>query len=96
MYGCGAESVQGDARFAQVLAKMGADLVYGPNYIRVSRQPDVQLVGVDEDCGDIPDVAMTLAVVGLFAKGSLSTPSVIRMSTPSADPLPCHSFHPVA
>ena len=28
-----------------------------------------KLVGIDEDCGDIPDVAMTLAVVGMFAEG---------------------------
>jgi 3-phosphoshikimate 1-carboxyvinyltransferase len=43
--------------------------VYGPNYITVSRKADKPLVGVDEDCGDIPDVAMTLAVVGMFAQG---------------------------
>lgn len=61
---------KGDARFAKVLEKMGADVVFGPNSITVSRRPDVPLVGVDEDCGDIPDVAMTLAVVGLFAKAS--------------------------
>ena len=24
---------------------------------------------MDEDCGDIPDVAMTLAIVGIFAQG---------------------------
>lgn len=69
VFGCGSESVQGDARFAKVLEKMGADVEYGPNYITVSRRPEVSLIGVDEDCGDIPDVAMTLAVVGLFAKG---------------------------
>lgn len=69
VYGCGSESVQGDARFAQVLGKMGADVVYGPNYITVSRKAGTPLVGVDEDCGDIPDVAMTLAIVGLFAQG---------------------------
>jgi len=32
--------VQGDARFARVLEKMGADVVYGPNYITVSRPLD--------------------------------------------------------
>lgn len=69
VYGCGSESVQGDARFARVLEKMGATVEYTPNSITVSRDPNVQLQGVDEDCGDIPDVAMTLAVVGLFAKG---------------------------
>ncbi len=28
-----------------------------------------ELVGVDHDCNDIPDAAMTLAVAALFAKG---------------------------
>ena len=69
VYGCGSDSIQGDARFARVLEKMGATVEYTSNSITVSRDPNVQLKGIDEDCGDIPDVAMTLAVVGLFAKG---------------------------
>jgi 3-phosphoshikimate 1-carboxyvinyltransferase len=69
VHGCGEDSVQGDARFASVLAKMGADVEYGPNSITVSRREGVRLQGIDEDCGDIPDVAMTLAVVGIFAEG---------------------------
>ena len=76
VYGCGADSIQGDARFARVLEKMGATVVYGPNYITVSRDPSVKLKGVDEDCGDIPDVAMTLAVVGLFAEGKTAIRNV--------------------
>lgn len=67
--GCGKDSVQGDARFASVLEKMGADVEYSANSITVSRKPGVKLQGIDEDCADIPDVAMTLAVVGLFAEG---------------------------
>ncbi len=55
---------------------MGADVTYGPNSITVSRQPGVELVGIDEDCGDIPDVAMTLAIVGLFAKGKTAIRNV--------------------
>lgn len=69
VHGCGSESIQGDSRFADVLRRMGADVDYEPNSITITRKPDVELVGIDEDCGDIPDVAMTLAIVGLFAKG---------------------------
>lgn len=69
VHGCGADSIQGDSRFAQVLGKMGADVEYDANSITVSRKPGQKLIGVDEDCGDIPDVAMTLAVVGMFAEG---------------------------
>lgn len=56
-----------------MLEKMGADVTFGPNSITVSRRADSPLIGVDEDCGDIPDVAMTLAVVGLFAKVNKSS-----------------------
>lgn len=76
VYGCGSESVQGDARFARVLEKMGATVEFGPTSITVSRDPGVQLQGVDEDCGDIPDVAMTLAVVGAFASGETTIRNV--------------------
>ena len=31
---------------------------------------------MDEDCGDIPDVAMTLAVVGMFAEGKTAIRNV--------------------
>eukprot|EP01039_Chlorochromonas_danica_P003438 gene3438-3765_t len=69
VHGCGADSIQGDTRFADVLRKMGANVSYGPNSITVSRSATRKLQGIDEDCGDIPDVAMTLAIVGLFAEG---------------------------
>lgn len=76
VYGCGSESVQGDARFARVLEKMGATVEYGPNYITVSRPAGVVLKGVDEDCGDIPDVAMTLAIMGMYAEGKTTIRNV--------------------
>uniref|UniRef100_A0A7S1UKH8 3-phosphoshikimate 1-carboxyvinyltransferase n=1 Tax=Phaeomonas parva TaxID=124430 RepID=A0A7S1UKH8_9STRA len=67
--GCGSESVQGDTRFAEVLGKMGAKVEWAPNSITVSRDMSTPLKGVDEDCGDIPDAAMTLATVALHAEG---------------------------
>lgn len=82
--GCGADSTQGDVRFASVLEQMGATVEWGANSITVSRawnDPGVgeasglaPLRGVDVDCGDIPDAAMTLSVVALFADG----PTAIR------------------
>jgi len=76
VYGCGSESVQGDARFARVLEKMGATVEYTASSITISRDPSTPLVGVDEDCGDIPDVAMTLAVLGAFATGKTTIRNV--------------------
>lgn len=67
--GCGSDSLQGDTRFASVLEKMGATVTWTPNSITVRRSRDSTFKGVDEDCGDIPDAAMTLAVAALFAQG---------------------------
>ncbi len=39
------------------------------NAIIVTRDLKTRLRGVDVDCSDIPDAAMTLAVVALFAEG---------------------------
>jgi len=72
--GCGSESTQGDVRFAEVLREMGATVDMQPTNITASRSPDQQLHGVDVDCLDIPDAAMTLAAVALVADG----PTTIR------------------
>jgi 3-phosphoshikimate 1-carboxyvinyltransferase len=71
VYGVGADSVQGDKAFADVLAKMGAKVSYGPNWIEVTRG---ELHGVDLDLNAIPDAAMTIATTALFAHG----PTTIR------------------
>jgi len=73
--GCGSESVQGDVKFAHILEKMGATVEWTPNTITVSRRMDGSqpLKGVDVDCGEIPDAAMTLGVLALFAQDGQST-----------------------
>ena len=65
--GCGSESLQGDAHFAEVLGRMGAAARYEPDAIEV--QGGQQLRGIDADLTSMPDAAMTLAVAALFAKG---------------------------
>lgn len=72
--GCGSDSIQGDVDFAKVLEKMGASVKWTPTTITVSREPTTKLRGVDVDCGDIPDAAMSLATTALFAEG----PTAIR------------------
>jgi 3-phosphoshikimate 1-carboxyvinyltransferase len=71
--GIGRESLQGEARFAEVLASMGAKVEYGPDWISVS-QGGGGLRGVDADMDLMSDTGMTLAVAALFAKG----PTTIR------------------
>lgn len=66
--GVGRDSIQGDVKFAEALAQMGAVIEAGPNWM-TARAPQGGLVGVDLDCNHIPDAAMTLATAALFAKG---------------------------
>ena len=70
--GVGEDSVQGDARFAETLAAMGAKVSRGPDWIEVER--DGPLRGIDVDLNHIPDAAMTIATTALFAEG----PTAIR------------------
>jgi 3-phosphoshikimate 1-carboxyvinyltransferase len=58
-------SLQGDARFVDVLARMGCIVREGENWLEVER--GAALRGVDVDLRDMPDVAQTLAVVAPFA-----------------------------
>ena len=69
--GIGKDAVQGDIRFADALAEMGAEVTWGTDFISVTRN---QLNGIDRDYNAIPDAAMTIATTALFAKG----PTVIR------------------
>jgi len=65
--GVGRNSIQGDVAFADVLARMGAAIAYGDDWIEAQAGP--ALTGITADCVAIPDAAMTLAVVALFARG---------------------------
>jgi 3-phosphoshikimate 1-carboxyvinyltransferase len=65
--GCGSDSLQGDARFAEVLGRMGARVCFEPAAIEVEGRPPLR--GIDEDLTATPDAAMTLAVAALFARG---------------------------
>jgi 3-phosphoshikimate 1-carboxyvinyltransferase len=65
--GCGSDSIQGDARFADVLERMGAHTHFEPAAIEV--EGGGPLRGIDADLTAMPDAAMTLAVTALFARG---------------------------
>ncbi len=65
--GCGSNSIQGDVQFAAILQQMGARVTWHPNAITLQ---GFKLSGIDVDMNEMPDVAMTLAVVALFAEGS--------------------------
>ena len=66
--GVGLDSIQGDVRFVDALAAMGAQIRGGSNWLEAAA-PQRRLQGISLDCNRIPDAAMTLATVALFAEG---------------------------
>ena len=64
--GVGRDAIQGDVAFADVLARLGADIRDGPGWIEA--RAGRPLVGGTLDCTAIPDAAMTLAVTALAAR----------------------------
>jgi len=65
--GVGKTSVQGDIAFARVLEAAGGHVTWGEDWIE-ARGGD-PLRAFDVDCTDIPDAAMTGAIVACFATG---------------------------
>ena len=66
--GVGKSSIQGDVRFVESLAQMGAQITMGDNWIE-ARSGGV-LKPIDADFNHIPDAAMTIAVAALYADGT--------------------------
>jgi 3-phosphoshikimate 1-carboxyvinyltransferase len=71
--GVGRDSIQGDVRFTDVLERMGARVSLLENAVEVSN-PQKKLKAIDLDLNHLPDAAMTVAVMALFAEG----PSTLR------------------
>ena len=69
IHGVGAASIQGDIRFIEAAQAMGAQVDSAANSLHV-RRGSWPLRAIDLDCNHIPDAAMTLAVMALFAQGT--------------------------
>ncbi|HEX6734339.1 MAG TPA: bifunctional 3-phosphoshikimate 1-carboxyvinyltransferase/cytidylate kinase, partial [Azonexus sp.] len=82
--GVGRDSIQGDVRFAEALAQMGAQIEMGPNWM-AARAPAGGLLAVDLDCNHIPDAAMTLATAALFAKGTTTLRNIASWRVKETD-----------
>ncbi|MBT6015120.1 MAG: 3-phosphoshikimate 1-carboxyvinyltransferase [Nitrosomonadales bacterium] len=63
--GINQDSIQGDLKFLDIIAKMGAEVEYKSNSIQVSKAKSLK--GLEIDCIEIPDAAMTLAIMAVFA-----------------------------
>jgi 3-phosphoshikimate 1-carboxyvinyltransferase len=64
--GVGSDSIQGDIRFVDAAVAMGARVKSGPGWLEV-RRGAWPLKAIALDCTAIPDAAMTLAVMALYA-----------------------------
>ena len=64
--GVGHDSIQGDIAFVDAARAMGAAVRSGPNWLEVARGA-WPLRALQLDCNAIPDAAMTLAMMALYA-----------------------------
>ena len=67
VHGLGRNSIQGDYQFLDTIEQMGARVSRHVHSVEVTRG---ELHGIDVDLNHIPDAAMTIATMALFAKGS--------------------------
>jgi 3-phosphoshikimate 1-carboxyvinyltransferase len=67
--GVGLDAIQGDIRFVDAARAMGADVRGGPGWLEVKRGR-WPLTAITLDANHIPDAAMTLAVMALYAPGT--------------------------
>ena len=66
--GIGKNCIQGDIKFTEALTLMGAEIQILEGSITASKASTLQAINLD--CNHIPDAAMTLAVLALFANGT--------------------------
>nr|WP_315473331.1 bifunctional 3-phosphoshikimate 1-carboxyvinyltransferase/cytidylate kinase [uncultured Rhodoferax sp.] len=82
--GVGADSIQGDIRFMEAAQAMGAQIDSGPNWLHVQRGA-WPLRAIDLDCNHIPDAAMTLAVMALYADGTTTLRNIASWRVKETD-----------
>lgn len=85
--GVGRQSIQGDVRFAEMLTLMGAKITMGDNWIEASSPGRGQLQAIDADFNHIPDAAMTIAVLALFANGTSTLRNIASWRVKETDRL---------
>ena len=82
--GVGLDSIQGDIRFVEAARAMGAVITGGPNWLQIERGA-WPLKAIDLDCNHIPDAAMTLAVMALFAQGTTTLTNIASWRVKETD-----------
>ena len=82
--GVGAASIQGDIQFVAAACAMGAHVVEGPNWLEVKRGR-WPLTAITLNCNHIPDAAMTLAVMALYAEGTTTLTDIASWRVKETD-----------
>ena len=84
--GVGVDSIQGDIRFVDAARRMGAQIDGQANGLSVARGA-WPLRAIDLDCNHIPDAAMTLAVMALYADGTTTLRNIASWRVKETDRL---------
>lgn len=82
--GVGRESSQGDVAFVMVLRQMGVNVTIGPDWIECDGT-GCCLHGVNLNLNDIPDAAMTVAVLALFADSPMTISGIASWRVKETD-----------
>ncbi len=77
-------SIQGDVKFADELRQLGVEINSANNSITATK-PSRKLSGFDLDCNHIPDAAMTLAILALFAEGTTTLKNIASWRVKETD-----------
>jgi 3-phosphoshikimate 1-carboxyvinyltransferase len=83
--GLGKNSIQGDVRFADAIELMGGKISYGKNHIQSKKTQRIK--AIELDCNHIPDAAMTLAIMALFADGTTTLRNIASWRVKETDRL---------
>ena len=97
--GISKDSIQGDVNFAWALGTeeaeplyttrpltyMGAIINWGNNWMQSQAAPDGKLSALNLDCNHIPDAAMTLAILALFAEGTTTLRNIASWRVKETD-----------
>ncbi len=84
--GVGHDSIQGDIRFIDAARAMGAEIRTEANAVEVKRGA-WPLKAITLDCNHIPDAAMTLAVMALYADGPTTLANIASWRVKETDRL---------
>ncbi len=85
IHGIGRNSIQGDIQFAEAARRMGGEIIYGDNHLKAIKKGPIKAINLD--CNLIPDAAMTLAVMALFAEGTSTLSNIASWRVKETDRL---------